>query len=90
MDKGKVVRYLMNRLDYTKEQRDIIEAIADARQELQIAIAYFDMVNESKLIDYAIYMENAATARYTYLLSEARRLEVKVDCSYMIEEVRVG
>ena len=90
MDKGKVVRYLMNRMDYTKEQREIIEAIEDARQELQIALAYFNIVSDSKLIDYAIHMENAAKARYTYLLAEARRLEVKVDCSYMIEEVRVG
>ena len=90
MDKSKVIRYLVDRRDYTKEQRDIIEYIEDARVQLRSAMAYFNMVNDSKLIDYAIYMENAARARYTYLLAEARRLEVKVDCSYMIEEGSVG
>lgn len=90
MDKKKVVNYLMNRVDYTKEQRQLIEAIEEARQEIQRARDYFDIVKEPKLIDYAIFMEEAAKAKYVFLLEEAKRLEVKIDCSYMLGEVSVG
>lgn len=90
MDKTKVIRYLMNRLDYTNEQRHLIEAIEEARQELQRAREYFENVSEPKLVDYAIFMEEAAKVRYVFLLEEAKRLSVKVDGSYMLGEVNVG
>lgn len=89
MDKARVVRYLMNRVDYTNEQRHLIEAIEEARQELHRAREYFESVKEPKLVDYAIFMEEAAKARYVFLLEEAKRLEVKIDCSYMLGETRV-
>lgn len=90
MDKTKVIRYLMSRLDYTSEQRHLIEAIEEARQELQRAREYFENVSEPKLVDYAIFMEEAAKVRYVFLLEEAKRLSVKVDGSYMLGEVNVG
>jgi hypothetical protein len=90
MDKTKVIRYLMSRLDYTNEQRHLIEAIEEARQELQRAREYFENVSEPKLVDYAIFMEEAAKVRYVFLLEEAKRLSVKVDGSYMLGEVNVG
>lgn len=89
MDKTKVIRYLMNRVDYTNEQRHLIEAIEEARQELQRAREFFESVNEPKLVDYAIYMEEAAKAKYVFLLEEAKRLELKIDCSYMFSEANV-
>jgi hypothetical protein len=86
MDKDISGKYLMNRFDYTEEQSSLIEAIEEARQELQRAREYFDAVSEPKLVDYAIYMEQAANARYTFLLLEAKKLEVKVDCNYRLNE----
>jgi hypothetical protein len=77
----------MNRVDYTKEQRALIEAIEEARQQLEHSREFFELVNHPKLIDYAIYMEDAAKAKYAYLLAEAKKLDVKLDCTYVVGEV---
>lgn len=75
--------------NYSKDQIALIDAIEEARIQIESARAIFDTVNDHKLIDYAIYMEEAATARYVYLLKEAKRLNLKVDYSYKLNSARV-
>lgn len=64
---------------YDLQQKDIIIAIEEARRELQACRDYFELVNEPVLIDYAIYKEAAAKSRYIYLLSEAKKMNLKAD-----------
>jgi Protein of unknown function (DUF2508). len=80
MDKKLEVQHLLGNKKYTKEQMHVIEALEESRKQIHSARELFDNVNDPKLIDYAIYLEDAAKARYIYLLSEAKRLNVKVDC----------
>lgn len=63
--------------DLTSEA--LIELIEQARKELQQCSEYFELVEEPILIDYAIYKEAAAKARYVFLLAEARKLGIKVN-----------
>lgn len=78
MVKKKSVK-LNNDIKYNLDQKDIIAAIEEARKELQVCRDYFELVNEPVLIDYAIYKEAAARARYIYLLAEAKKLNIRAD-----------
>lgn len=66
-------------IDYSLSRQGLIEAIEEARKELQQCSEYFELVDEPILIDYAIYKEAAAKARYVFLLAEARKLNIKID-----------
>jgi hypothetical protein len=74
---------------YSKDQIALINAIEEARMQIESARSIFNVVSDHKLIDYAIYMEEAATARYIYLLREAKRMNLKVDHSYKLNNARV-
>lgn len=80
-----------NEKDKEEEKRvfELISAIEMAKLDMDTAIELFNLVSEPKLIDCAIYEENAARARYTYLLNQAKNLGVKVDNSYIIEKSAV-
>ncbi|OPJ64662.1 YaaL family protein [Clostridium oryzae] len=73
----------------SKTEKELIEAINDAVYQLENARYFFENVNDPKLIDYAIYMEEAAKARYGYLLSEAKRLNIKLNTAQVIKEAEV-
>jgi Protein of unknown function (DUF2508). len=88
MDNKKSRSYFMSRKDYTKEQKTIIEAIEEALLQLQVARENFEHATDPRLIDYTIFMEEATKAKLVFLLSEAKKLDVKVDCSYNIAETR--
>jgi hypothetical protein len=70
------------------ESDSIISAIEEARKEMQECREYFECAEEPILIDYAIYREAAAKAKYVYLLSEARKLNIKIKnySTFKIEE----
>lgn len=65
--------------NYNLSRQGLIEAIEEARKELQQCREYFELVDEPILIDYAIYKEAAAKARYVFLLAEARKQNIKID-----------
>ncbi|EPS47130.1 YaaL family protein [Clostridium botulinum] len=50
----------------------------------------FENASDPKLIDYAIYMEEALKAKYIYLLKEAKEEGIKVEYCDTIKEVEVG
>lgn len=85
MNKKEIIDRL-SRINCTNEQKNILDAIEEAKEEMKRAREYFELANESKLIDYAIYMEEAAKAKYMFLLSEAKQKGIKVNCGYMLEE----
>lgn len=61
-----------------EENLELIEAIEEAREKIEEARQFFNNVSEPKLVEYAIYTENAAQARYGYLLNQAKTRGVKV------------
>jgi len=87
MDRKKIIEILFSNLKYTQEQRDIITQLEEAKFQWEIAKKCFAMVDDPKLIDYAIYREDQCKAKYIYFLLEAKRKNVTIDASYMIEEL---
>lgn len=77
MNKKFIVDNMVKSLN-SKENLELIEAINDARIKIDDARQFFDNVCEPKLIDYAIYTEDAAKARYGYLINQAKAKGVKV------------
>lgn len=69
--------------DYEKIKRDkiekeeILEAIRHAAIEVQCTSEYINYVKDTKLLEYAIYSENAAKCKYEYLLKLAKDKGIK-------------
>lgn len=79
MNKYSVVQYLLRKgSKYTLKQKKLLKDIEMARQELERCRIYFDTVKDPHLVDYAIYMEEAAKAKYMYLLNEMKRNKIKL------------
>lgn len=80
MNKYNIVKYLvMKNSKYTLEQKRLLNDIEKAREELERCRIYFDSVKDPHLVDYAIYMEEAAKSKYMYLLNEVKKNGLKVD-----------
>lgn len=50
----------------------VIEEIKESIMEMKVAESMFNSVNDSKLIEAAIYREEAAKKKFDYLLSIAK------------------
>ncbi|MBI6875732.1 YaaL family protein [Clostridium aciditolerans] len=90
MDKSIIAKLITRESRYTAEQKKLLNSIEKAREDLKVAREYFNAVNDPRLVDYAIYREEAAKARYMFLLNEAKKNELKVECSNSIEDLNVG
>ncbi|MCH3965432.1 MAG: YaaL family protein [Clostridium sp.] len=89
MNKRNIFRFLISKSSrYTKNQRKLLNDIEKAREEIERCSAYFDTVKEPHLVDYAIHMEEAAKAKYMYLLNEAKRNGIKVDTKNIFESLQ--
>jgi hypothetical protein len=89
MNRKKIIEILFSTLEYTQEQKDIIIQLEEAKLEWESAREYFEVADDPRLVDYAIYREDESKAKYVYFLLEARRKGVTIDGSYMIEELDV-
>ena len=76
MNKNLIIEFLMGKIDYSKEDQDIIDSIEAAKEEMEVASCMFENVNDPKLIEVAIYTQEAAKKRYEYLLSLAKKREI--------------
>jgi len=76
MNKNLIVEFLMGKIDYSKEEQEIIDSIEEAKEEMKVASCMFDNVSDPKLIEVAIYTQEAAKKRYEYLLSLAKKREI--------------
>lgn len=57
------------------ERHEITNEIRQALDELENIRSYFDTVQDSELIDYAIYREKSILIRLSYLIKKARTKE---------------
>jgi hypothetical protein len=83
MNRFAIVEYLSSKVKYTEEQKELIKAIEEAREELYRARQYFEMVTDPQLVDYAIYMEQAAKSRFTYLINQAKEDGIKLNNKFL-------
>lgn len=83
MDKTKIIRILTSKIS-TDNNHSLINDIEEARKNLECARMYFDLVKDPKLVDYAIYTEEAAKAKYVYLLLKAKEENIKLEYSFIL------
>jgi hypothetical protein len=83
MNRFAIVEFLSNKIKYTEEQKELIKAIEEAREELYRARQYFEMVTDPQLVDYAIYMEQAAKSRFTYLINQAKESGIELNNKFL-------
>lgn len=90
MNKYLIADYLEQNKRYNKEEKILIQAIEEAREEINRTEMYFQYVNDPKLVEYAIFMQAAAKARYVYLTNEAKRTGLKVENEFILTNLNVG
>lgn len=89
MEKDIIIDLVSSELEPTQNQKNIIKAIEEAKAEMDRAREIFDLVSEPKMVDYAIFAEQAAKAKLTYLLSEARKYGIKANDEYSLKKADV-
>lgn len=71
------------------DRESIINAIENARVELELAREFFECANDPLLVDYAIFLEQAAKSKYAYFLSVAKQNGITAG-KYSIKITNVG
>ena len=73
MDKKNILKFLLikYRDEHTVDKK-IIKELENTIKEIEVAQSMFDTVSDSKLVEVAIYKEDAAKRTYEYLLSLAK------------------
>ena len=82
MNKGKILNFILSRYEYEDTLDDkLLESIRETIEEMQIAQCMFNYVSDPKLIEAAIYREDAAKKKFEYLLSLAKEKQMnkKID-----------
>lgn len=80
MSKKNIVDNVTKNIKLSIEDKEIINAIEMAKIEWENAERYFQFVKEPEMVDYAIYLQNAASVRYMHLLRMAK--DKKISSSY--------
>lgn len=83
MNKEFIAKHIITKIDYSSEEAQIVKAIDETILELEHIRQFFDSVNDPKLVEMAIYSEEAIKAKYAYLLKEAKKLGIKLDFKYV-------
>lgn len=86
MSKENVLRYPCSEVDKLDINQQIIEQIREAKSEMEAARNLFNNVNDSKLIEIAIYSEDIAKKKFDYLLSIAKKRGLRVANDYIFVE----
>lgn len=86
MNKNKIIEYFIGMKDDSTEGEKLLMQIEEAKLELDSARYLFDNVQDSKLIEMAIYSEEVAKRRYEYLLRLARDMKLKVSNDYVLDQ----
>lgn len=86
MNRRKILDILFKNVKYTNEQKEVLYGLEEAREEWEVASQYFENASEPELIDYAIYKEDAAKAKYMHYLSMAKQLGITIEPSFYVEQ----
>ena len=86
MNKNKIIEYFIGMKEKNSEAQKLLMQIEEAKIELDSARYLFDSVQDSKLIELAIYSEEVAKMRYEYLLTLAREMGLRVSNNYVLDQ----
>ena len=84
MNKNRILGYILDKTEVIDVNQQLIEDMEIAKMEMDVARSMFNNVNDSALIEVAIYSEDVARKRYDYLLSIAREKGISVGCDYIL------
>lgn len=85
MERVNFGKHVTNKTDKNEEDIELLQAIADTIKEIEAARSLFDNVQDSKLIDIAIFSEDVAKRRYDYLISLAKKKGLRVSKGYILD-----
>lgn len=86
MSKENVLRRLYSEVGNLDVNQQIIEQMREAKSEMEAARNLFNSVNDSKLIEIAIYSEDIAKKKFDYLLSIAKQRGLRVANDYIFKD----
>ncbi len=87
MNKKSVLEYISDKATVIDENHQLLDDMEAAKRELDAARSMFNNVNDSTLIEVAIYSEDVAKERYDYLLSLAKEKGLTVSNDNFIEKI---
>ena len=85
MNKDNVIEYLINVAETYEDNEEILAEIEKTKLEMEAARSFFENVSEPKLVDVAIYTEEVARKKYDYLISIARKKNLRVSKQYILD-----
>lgn len=82
MDKKAIIDLLMqnaekNKIEYSEDDLELLSAIKEAVTEMEVARSLFNSVSDPQLIELAIHAEDVAKTRYNYLITIAKRRDLR-------------
>ena len=86
MNKLNILEYILKSIRKDIYEDELINEIEYALIEIETARNMFNNVDDSNLIDVAIYSEDAAVKRFEHLLRRAKEKGVSVSHSYIIDK----
>lgn len=85
MNKNNILQYPCSGIENLDVNQQIIEQLREAKKEMDAARSMFNNVNDSKLIEIAIYSEDIAKKKYDFLLSIAKKRGLRVGNDYILD-----
>lgn len=87
MNRNSIVNYFLKVTDSnTTKENYLIEAIEEAKLDMEAARSVFDNVSDFHLVELAIYSEEVAKKRYDYLIALAKEMGVRASKQYIIDQ----
>ncbi len=87
MNKKNIVESISKSINLSNEDKEIIKEIEKAKQEWEDAAQFFEFVNEPEMVDYAIYLQQAACVKYMHLLKQAKEKEITISYYRKMKEL---
>jgi len=87
MNKKNIVDNVLSKMKLSFEDKEIIRALETAKIEWENAEKYFQYVKDPQLVDYAIYLQNAASVRYMHLIRLAKSNNISLGYYNNMKEV---
>ena len=87
MNNKAIVNNITKNIKLSLEDKQIIDAIEMAKIEWENADKFFQLAKEPEMVDYAIYLQNAASVRYMHLLRMAKNKKISSNYYNYMKEV---
>lgn len=85
MNKNNIIEYITKVAEQREDNEQLLKEIEDTKLEMEAARSFFENASDSNLVDVAIYTEAVAKKRYDYLITEAKRKNVRVSNRYILD-----